>query len=145
MADTTLQYELYQNKLAVLQAIQRGAQSVDELPDSNLGPTDFGRVDYPYAQVLPEQTAFESGNEWAHTVRLNLIFQRGKREDDYLTFMAVAFDAVKQAIAELSTVDCVVSYLPQLIEDFAGETNGNLLVMFSVQLRVSTLVDLNDI
>jgi len=145
MSTTELQYALYENKRHVLEAIQRGAQSVDELPDSNLGPTDFGRIDYPYAQVLPEQTAFESGNEWAHTVRLNLIFERGRREDDYLTFMAVAFDAVKQAIAELKSVECVMNFRPNLIEDFAGETGGNLLVMFSVQLRVTTLVDLNDI
>jgi len=140
-----LDYALFETKRDVLEAIERGARSVDELPDTNLGPTDFGRIDYPYVQILPESTDFQGGNEWAHTVRLNVIFQRGKREDDYLVYMAVAFDAIKQAIQELNEVECVVSYLPQSIEDFAGETDGNLLVMFSIQLQVTTLVDLKEI
>lgn len=145
MDDLQLQYELFQNKLAVIEAMRRGAESVDVFAGQTLGPTSFDRIDYPFVNILPEQTAYQSGNEWEHTVRFNVAFQRGRREDDYLIQMMHVFEAIKAINDELSGVNCVISYLPVLIEDFAGETNGNLIVMFSTQFRVRTLVDLADV
>jgi len=55
------------------------------------------------------------------------------------------FEVLKSVIGELNTTGCVVSALPQSIEDFPGELNGTLLVAFRIQLRITTLIDLNEI
>lgn len=145
MTDLDLQYALFQSKKNVLEAIKDGTDAVDTLHDPVLGPVSAARTDYPYAEVLPESTDYQSGNEFAHTVRLNCYFERTGDSDDYLLMLATAFDAIKQSISHLSAVECVVSYRPETIEDYAGELNGTLLVMISTQLRVTTLVDLAEL
>lgn len=139
----SLASRLYRSRSECIAAVEHGAATVDELHDPVVGPVSFGdgRIDYPYVQVLPESTDQQSGNDWQHTIRLNCIFQR-RRDDDYLRFLDVTFDAVAAALAELATVSCVYSYVPTTIEDFAGEDDGDLLVMISVQLQIGSLVDL---
>ena len=136
---------LYESRSDVIAAVAHGAGTVEQLHAPVVGPVSFGdgRIDYPYVQVLPDSTTQQSGNDWQHTVRLNCIFQR-TRDDDYLRFLDVTFDAVAAALAELETIDCVYSYVPTTIEDFAGEDDGNLLVMISVEIQVGALVDLAD-
>jgi len=143
--DTDLQYALFDNKYRVIQAIREGAGDVQTVNKPTLGPTTYERTDYPYVEILPSSTDFEGGNEWSHTVDIGVLFERTDREDDYLIMMERMFEVLKSVIDELSTVGCVVSYLPQSIEDFAGELNGTLLVAFRIQLRVTTLIDLNEI
>ena len=141
----SLASRLYRSRSECIAAVEHGAATVDELHDPVVGPVSFGdgRIDYPYVQVLPESTDKQSGNDWQHTIRLNCIFQR-TRDDDYLRFLDATFDAVAAALAELETIGCVYSYVPTTIEDFAGEDDGNLLVMISVELQVGALVDLAD-
>lgn len=135
---------LYQSRRDCIHAVQAGAARVEELHDPVVGPVSYGnRIDYPYVQVLPETTTQQSGNDWQHTIRLNCIFER-ERDADYLRFLEATFDAVREALSELSEVGCVYSYVPATVEDFAGEDDGNLLVMISVQLVVGSLVDLGD-
>jgi len=139
----SLATRLYESRSNAIAAVEHGAATVDELHDPVVGPVSFGdgRVDYPYVQVLPESTTQQDGNDWQHTIRLNCIFQRD-RGDDYLRFLEVTFDAVAGALAQLSSVSCVYSFVPTTIEDFAGEDDGNLLVMISVQIQVGSLIDL---
>ena len=141
----SLQYPLFENKRAVIEAVERGAAAVDGLSQPTLGPVADSRTDYPYAEVLPESTDYQGGNEFVHTIRLNCYFERTRHNDDYLLMLATAFDGVKQAIQECLDVSCVLNARPQVIEDYAGNLNGTLLILISAQLRVSTLVDLNDI
>lgn len=145
MTTLDLQYALFENKRDVIEAISDGADAVDTLHTATLGPVAETRTDYPYAEVLPENTEYQSGNEFAHTIRLNCYFERTERNDDYLLMLATAFDAVKESIDELASVGCVVSYRPQTIEDYAGELDGTLLVLISIQLRITTLVDLAEL
>ena len=145
MTSVDLQYALYQNKRAVIEAIRDGADAVDTLHTPTLGPVSSDRMDYPYAEVLPESTDYQGGNEFVHTIRLNCYFERTRHNDDYLLMLATAFDAVKQAIQECLGVSCVLNARPQVIEDYAGNLNGTLLILISAQLRVSTLVDMSDI
>jgi hypothetical protein len=133
---------LYESRSNAIEAVSHGASRVEELHDPVVGPVSYGnRIDYPYCQVLPETTTQQSGNDWQHTIRLNCIYERD-RDSDYLRFLEVTFDAVREALEELSEVSCVYSYVPATVEDFAGEDDGNLLVMISVQLVVGSLVDL---
>ena len=139
----TFAERLYQSRRDAIRAVEHGASTVDELHDPVVGPVSFGdgRIDYPYVQVLPETTTQQSGNDWQHTIRLNCIFER-TRESDYLRFLEVTFDAVAAALDALADVSCVYSYVPTTIEDFAGQDDGDMLVMISVQIQVGTLVDL---
>ena len=132
---------LADNRIAVIDAVEAGADAIDELNTPVVGPTSYDSITYPYAEVLPESIDYQSGNEYAHTVRLNCYFER-ERDVDYTLQLATALDAASEAVTCLSDVDCVVSYRPQLVEDFAGELDNTLLVLISVQLRVTTLVDL---
>ena len=133
---------LYESRSNAIEAVSHGASRVEELHDPEIGPVTYGnRIDYPYVQVLPETTTQQDGNDWQHTIRLNCIYERD-RDSDYLRFLEVTFDAVREALDELSDVSCVYSYVPATVEDFAGEDDGNLLVMISVQLVVGSLVDL---
>lgn len=135
---------LYESRSNCIHAVQEGASRVEELHDPVVGPVSYGnRIDYPYCQVLPETTTQQDGNDWQHTIRLNCIYERD-RDSDYLRFLEVTFDAVREALGELSEVSCVYNYVPATVEDFAGEDDGNLLVMISVQLVVGSLVDLGD-
>jgi len=139
----TFAQRLYQSRRDAIAAVEHGASTVDELHDPVVGPVSFGdgRIDYPYVQVLPETTTQQDGNDWQHTIRLNCIFER-TRQSDYLTFLEVTFDAVAAALDALADVSCVYSFIPTTIEDFAGQDDGDLLVMISVQIQVGTLVDL---
>lgn len=132
---------LFQNRIDVLDAIAAGANTVDELPAPFIGPDDFERIDYPYLQILPEATDDQGGNEFSHTVRVNSIFELD-RDREYTLLLATALDAVTAALAELSQLDCVRTYRPQRIEDFANSEANNLLIMISVQIRVTVSVDL---
>ena len=98
MTSLDLQFALFQNKRAVIEAIRDGAAAVDTLHTPTLGPVSTDRMDYPYAEVLPETTDYQSGNEYAHTVRLNCYFERTGDTDDYLLMLATAFDGIKQAV-----------------------------------------------
>ena len=136
---------LYETRRNTIQAVEHGAAAVDELHDPVVGPVSFGdgRIDYPYVQVLPESTDQQSGNDWQHTVRLNCIFER-TRESDYLRFLEVTFDAVANALETIATETCAYSYVPTTVEDFAGQNDGDMLVMISVQIQVGVLVDISE-
>jgi len=138
----TFAQRLYQSRRDAIAAVEHGAATVDELHDPVVGPVSFGdgRIDYPYVQVLPETTTQQTGTDWQHTIRLNCIFER-TRESDYLTFLEVTFDAVAAALDALAGVSCAGTYYPTTVEDFAGENDGDLLVMISVQLVVGSPID----
>ena len=133
---------LYESRADAIRAVEHGAATVDELHDPVVGPVSFGdgRIDYPYVQVLPESTDQQTGTDWQHTIRLNCIFKR-TRDADYLRFLEVTFDAVAAALDALADVSCVGTFYPRSVEDFAGENDGDLLVMISVQLVVGSPVD----
>jgi hypothetical protein len=135
---------LYESRSDVIDAVAHGAGTVEELHAPVVGPVSFGdgRIDYPYVQVLPESTDRQGGNDWQHTIRLNCIFQR-TRDADYLRFLKVTLDAVAAAMDELGGVSCVYYYAPTTIEDFAGEDDGDLLVMISAQLTIGSQIDDN--
>ena len=132
---------LFENRIAVIDAATAGAATVDELTTPSVGPTAYDRIEYPYCQILPEATDDQGGNEWAHTLRINCYFER-EREYEYTTLLATVLDAATAALDAIADIECVVSYRPQLIEDFAGELDNTLLLLISVQLRVTTVVDL---
>lgn len=139
----SLASRLARSRSECIAAVEHGAATVDELHDPVVGPVSFGdRIDYPYVQVLPESTNRQGGNDWQHTIRLNCIFHR-TRDADYLRFLEVTFDAVAAALDALGGVSCVYSYLPTTVEDFAGENDGDMLVMISVQLAVGSQIDDN--
>lgn len=137
------------HRIPVVEAIRDGAAHVsDDVGDPVIGPTTFDSVRYPYAEVLPESSTHQGGNEFEHLVRLNLYFERGRVREDhpggqYLDHLATAMDATIHALGELADREVVVTYVPTNIEDFAGELDNTLLLLISVQLRVTTLADLS--
>jgi len=132
---------LLENKIAVLDAVEAGA-SVAGFRDPVVGPTDYAAIEYPYIEVLPVSTDDQGGNEYSHTVAVNLLFERDRDTEYTDAIREVLLPVVTGAIAELGDVDCVVTYRPQSIEDFVGENAGTLLYGITVRFSVTTLVDL---
>lgn len=125
----------------VIEAVERGATQVSEFEAGDSGPVTFDAMSFPYVEVLPEAMDYQGGNDWQHSLRLNMYFQRG-RSTDYLDLLAVAMEALQNALGELAGVESVRSYYPQTIEDYSGEPNDTLLILISVQLAVGTSIDL---
>jgi len=134
---------LLENKIAVLDAVKRGAH-IDGLRDPVVGPTDYAAISYPYLEVLPVSTTDQGGNEYSHTGAVNLLFERDRTTEYTAAIREVLLPVVTGAIDELGTVDCVVTYRPQTIEDCVGENAGTLLYGITVRFSVTTLVDLAD-
>lgn len=135
---------LFSQRQDIIGAVEDGAAKIDTLHDPFVGPTTFDAIEYPSVQILPESTDYQGGNDWNHQVRLNCYFERD-RATDYLDALAAVGDAVVEAMSCLSDVGCVYSYLPTLIEDFAGEDpTGTSVYLISVRIEVGTLADLAD-
>jgi len=141
---------LYTHREAVIDACRAGFAHVETFHTPAIGPESFDTIRYPYAQVLPENSGYQGGNEFEHLVRMNGYFERSRDRksehpgESYLRQLETMMDAVSAALDELDASDVVVSFVPETIEDFAGEVDGSLLIMISVRLRVGTLVDLAD-
>lgn len=127
-------------KIDVIDAAERGAATAD-LRDPVVGPVDYDALSYPYVEILPESTDAQGGNEWAHTLRANLYFERGRRTEYTTDILAAVRDIVTGVIGELGDVSCVGRIVPQTIEDYAGELDGTLVLLVSVQFSVLTQID----
>jgi len=135
----------FDGRAAVLEAIRRGVRQEDRLNGpTEIGPTQFSAIDYPYAQVLPESTDQQDGNDYVHTVRVNSMFQRD-RGVSYIDQLEAALDAVMLALDELRGVECVYNFTVTTIEDFVGERNDTALLMISVQLGIGTFIDQSNV
>ena len=136
--------ELTDQRINILEAIRGAVDSVDIIPDSALGPRDYTSIDYPYAQVLPESSDYQGGTDYDHLIRCNFIFEREREvtgdQDTYLKFMQAALEATKRSVVNCLDQECVQFAMPTTIEDFAGEVEGSLLIMISVQLTVRSSV-----
>ena len=133
---------LLDNKIRVVEAAQAGATN-EFLSDPTVGPTQFQKLDYPAVQILPESTDDQGGNQFAHTLRVNCYFER-ERDTDYLDVLEVIKDVTTGVIQELGEIDCVLTYRPTTIEDYAGQLDNTLLLLVSIQFTVTTQVDLAD-
>lgn len=138
------------HRTPVIEAIRDGAAHVEAFHGPVIGPTTYESISYPYAEVLPESSAYQGGNEWEHLIRLNGYFERERDRradhpgDAYLDQLTTLLDAVSACMDELAAEEIVMSYIPQTVEDFAGELDGTALLLISVQFRVTTLADLAD-
>lgn len=130
-------------RAAPLRAVEHGAELNDGTFETvYTGPKTWDRMDYPVAEVLPQDSARTGGNEWTHTLMTNLYFERG-RDTDYVEDVLHPVAAViEDTLAALSATECVVSYVPQSIEDFAGEVSDSLVILVSITWEVTTQVDL---
>lgn len=132
----------------IIEEIEAGVNTIDELSAPFVGPTQFDAMTYPVAQILPENTTDQGGNEFQHQLRLNCYFERqreqsGERNEYYLAALEATMDAVGEALACLAALDSTITWRPDLIEDFAGsDPSGTDLILISVRLQVTTLVDL---
>ena len=126
--------ELYSEAFDVLRDDERIAQT-------DVGPRTFDELRYPYGEVIPEETTHQQGNKFRHILRTNIYFER-RQSDDYLDMVGVLLDIVPAVLEAFAGVECTVNFVPERIEDFAGEAADNtLLIMISVRWVVDTLVD----
>lgn len=133
--------DLLASRIPVIEAIEAAAHETSGVESLALGPRSWDRIDYPFVEVLPESSDYQGGNEYSHTVRINTYFERG-RDDSYYDHLETAIHATVNALARLDKEETVVTWRPQTVEDFAGELDNTLILMISVQIRVTTLHDL---
>jgi len=128
-----------------IEAVEHGVRENADLFESVwVGPTNYNRIDYPAAEVLPQSTNREGGNQFSHTVFCNLYFERGREldyVDDVLHTVAGVVTDVLQTCAETDTIG---TYVPAEIQDFSGELDGTSLFLLSIRFEIGTSHDLAD-
>lgn len=127
-----------------IEAVEHGVRQVDALETSHVGPVTYDRMDYPVGEVLPQSTSRTDGNEFTHTIYTNLYFERGRDMDYVEDILHPVAATVAEVLDTLSDTESVVSYIPQTIEDFAGELDNTLVLLVSIQFEITTLVDLRE-
>jgi hypothetical protein len=125
-----------------IRAVEHGVSEVDAIDTTYVGPVTTDRLDYPAGEVLPQSTTRSDGNEFTHTIYANLYFDRGPGMDYVEDVLHPVAWAVVEVLDALAETESVVSYVPQTIEDFAGELDNTLVLLVAIQFEVTTLVDL---
>lgn len=130
-------------RAAPLEAVEHGVAANDDVFETTYtGPKTWDRMDYPVAEVMPQDTTRSAGNEFSHTLMTNLYFERG-RETDYIDdVLHPVAGVIDDTLSALSDTECVLTYVPTSIEDFAGEVGDSLVILVSITWEVTTLVDL---
>lgn len=106
-----------------------------------IGPRTYDRLDYPAAEVLPDETARTDATNWTHTIVVNLYFERS-RDMDYIEDVLHPTAAVlDEVLTALGTVDCLTNYHPESIQDFAGELDNTSVLLVSIRFRAQSLAD----
>lgn len=131
-----------------IEAVEHGVDAADyHFDSSHTGPVSFGRISYPVAEVLPQETTRQDATNWIHRIDVNLYFDRGNDDTDlgastyveeYLHATAAVIDAV---LGSLSDVPKATNYHPTRIEDYAGELDGTSLLLINIRFEVMTAVD----
>jgi hypothetical protein len=135
----------YDVRAPPIEAVEHGvAVAADDgfLEATATGPRSYDRIDYPFGQVLPEDTRRTDGNEFTHTVSALLFFERGRGVDYLDDVLHPTAAVIDETLAALSSTECVVTYVPTAIEDFAGELDDTQLILVRIEFSITTLVDL---
>jgi hypothetical protein len=127
-----------------IRAIEHGVGEVDAFETTFTGPTDFDRIDYPCAEVLPQSSSNSDGNEWTHRVDVALYFERERGYDYIDDVLHPTAWAIDECLAALAATESVVRYVPNSVEDYAGELDDTAILLVVVQFEVATLVDMAD-
>jgi len=132
----------YDIRAKPIEAVQHGVNEASDLFNStHTGPRTFDRIDYPVAEVLPDETARVGSTDWEHSIVVNLYFERS-REQDYLEDVLYPTAAViDHVLASLSDVDCINNYHPESVQDFAGELDNTQLLLVSIRFRATSMID----
>lgn len=126
-----------------IEAIEHGVNENSDLFETiYTGPITEDAMRYPVAEVLPENTSRADGNEFDHQIRVNLYFERGRDMDYVEDILHPVAGVVDECLAALSATPSVVTYVPGLIEDYAGELDNTYILLVSIRFDVTTLVDL---
>lgn len=125
-----------------IRAVEHGVAAVDAFEDSYTGPRTFDRIDYPIAEVLPQETARTDGNEFTHTIYANLYFERERGQDYVDDVLHPTAAVIDEVLAALKATECVVTFVPAAIEDYAGELDDTLVLLVSIRFEMVTVVDL---
>jgi len=109
-----------------------------------VGPRTFDRIEYPSAMVLPENTSRTGGNEFTHRVDTVLYFERTRGYDYVDDILHPVAAVISDTLTALRNTECVITYMPAVVEDYAGELDGTSVLMVRVQFEISTVRDVSE-
>jgi len=127
-----------------IEAVEHGvnvAADGDLFNSTHTGPRTFDRIEYPVAEVLPDETTRSGPTNWDHSIFANLYFERGREMDYVDDVLHPTAEVVEQVLAELATVECVTNYYPEFIQDFAGELDNTSVLLVSIRFRATSQID----
>jgi len=127
---------------APIEAIQHGVDATDLFETVMTGPRTFDRIDYPAAQVYPVNTTRTSGNEFLHNIEVNVVVERSRGYDYIEEVLHPMAGVITECMDALAATECVVTYVPSEIEDFAGELDNTGVVVIRINFEITTQVDL---
>jgi hypothetical protein len=133
----------YDIRAPPIEACQHGVAVADVSEVNYTGPRTFENIDYPAGEVLPQQTSRTAGNEFQHDIFVNLYFERG-RDTEYLDVLHHVSSVISEVMGALSNTEDVISFVPAVIEDFAGELDDTLILLVSTRFEITTVVEMAD-
>lgn len=109
-----------------------------------VGPRTWDRITYPSAMVLPESTTRSGGNDFEHRVDVVMYFER-TRDYDYLEdVMHPVASVIRDTLEAARATEEIVSFIPAVVEDYAGEMDNTQVLLVRVQFEFMTLVDVQE-
>jgi len=125
-----------------IEAVEHGVAAADaSFGSSHTGPRTFDRIEYPAAEVLPDETARTDATNWTHTVVTNLYFERSRDMDYVDDVLHPVAGVLDEVLAELGAVECITNYHPEAITDYAGELDNTSVLLVSIRFRATTQID----
>jgi hypothetical protein len=130
-------------RAAPLEAVEHGVVAADVTAnDPYVGPRTFDRIDYPAGEIIPQNTTRTDGNEFQHTIFANLYFERSRSLDYVADVLHPVAAVIDEVLSALSSTECVVTYVPGEIQDYAGELDNTSVLLVTIRFEITTLVDL---
>lgn len=132
-------------RAAPIEAVEHGVAEADEhFRSTHTGPRTFDRIDYPVAEVLPDETARADSTNWEHSIYVNLYFERSRGLEYVADVLHPTAAVLDECLAALSDVECITNYYPESVQDFAGELDNTSVLLVSIRFRCQSLVDPGD-
>jgi len=131
-----------------IEAVETGVATTDtEWGQAFTGAATWDRIEYPVAQVIPEETVRQDGTNWRHEIGVALYFDRGRMDtelgsSEYVgTVLGAVADTIESVLTELEETPKVTDYHPARIEDYAGEYENTALLLVNIRFEVLSIVD----
>ena len=130
----------------ILASFNDGIDKTDFNP--YIGDTNYDKASYPMAQLFPENSTYQSDQEYQDTYTIFFVFEKGnvksnnRRTSEYLDNISIVEDAIDTIQTEVEKNSAVTGWKVDNIDFLVAENSENLLDVIRVDWAVTKFIDL---